>query len=129
MITGGSPQISQSNEIISKILKENSNISFKSIEAPSNNRKSITNFPFVMMDPKYGFVENNNNKHSSQSQVFNDTQTTTLAAAAAPHQLSPIYVNNTDSTSNSMDTPSSSNSSSSLTPLRIHQWKNYQDKL
>lgn len=121
LITGGTPSQQQSPSIVSA-------------SVISNNSKSVTpaslvNFPFVLMDPK------NDKRQLPQIRASSTTPTLTTATNTSSYTPTIVNINN----SNNFPSPQSpspplqhnsnrtlsnnSGSQNSITPLRIHQWK------
>lgn len=104
LITGGvTPQIPT---IVSASSISNNN---KRIQT-NRETNALVNFPFVLMDPKYGM----------------NTNTKKIGASAIPSiYTQPNYpVNNSVNTS--LLPQQNTSNQNSITPLRIHQWKQQQ---
>ncbi|CEP07140.1 hypothetical protein [Parasitella parasitica] len=147
LITGGSPRVSSSSTVLQAQSIQNSSFHIKAIEASPH----TVNFPFVLMDPKYLDKRFETMKQQQQTSVSAPNQqsfytpsppsqqhrqlpslSSTLAAnnesnfvnINLPQKLSLPTLNEVKrNISDNTNTKTINNRSNTITPLRIHQWK------
>ncbi|KAI8641823.1 GATA zinc finger-domain-containing protein [Parasitella parasitica] len=145
LITGGSPRVSTSSTVLQAQSIRNSSFNFKAIEVSPH----TVNFPFVLMDPKYldkrfGTMKQQTSVSAPKQQSFHTPSPPPQQQRQLPSLSSTLAANNESNfvninplqklplpslneanrnTTDNINSNTVNNSSNTINPLRIHQWK------